>query len=57
MIGLNSFQHQALIDLKESGFDAYPSGNWIRVTGGYRDEPIYTVEGVDSYISNNEPPA
>ena len=54
---MNSFQRKALIELLEAGFDAYPSGNIVRVTGGYYSEPIYTARGVDDYIANNNPPA
>jgi hypothetical protein len=54
---MNSFQRKALTDLLEAGFDAYPSGNIVRVTGGYYSEPIYTHQGVGDYIANNIPPA
>lgn len=54
---MNSFQREALIDLCEAGFDAYASGNIVRVKGGYYDQPIYTLQGVDDYITENEPPA
>jgi len=57
MENINCFQKQALIDLKYAGFDAYPSGNIVRVTGGYRSEPIYSVQGVHDFIASNYPPA
>lgn len=53
---LNSFQIDALTELKEAGFDAAPRGNWVEVYGGYRPEPVYSYQGVSDYISRNAPP-
>ena len=50
---LNSFLRWALSELQRACFDAYPSGNLVYVKGGYRDEPIYTKDGVDRYIESN----
>lgn len=52
---LNSFQRQALTDLREACFDAIPHANWILVSDGHEWEPVFTTQGVDLYIANNVP--